>query len=207
MTGALVRRGAAPHPPGTEVDPEAWWAALQTALADAGGLDDVAAVSVGGQQHGLVCLDSDGRVIRAALLWNDTRSAAAAEATSSASSATAIGRSAPRAWADAVGIRSGGGPDRGEASLAGRPRAGERCAHRRHRPAARLAHLAASRRHLARHLDHRPVRRVGHRVLRRGERQLPPRSPRARVAPRRRHRRASPARPRPERAGRGRRQR
>jgi len=102
MTGALVRRGAAPHPPGTEVDPEAWWAALQTALTDAGGLADVAAVSVGGQQHGLVALDSDGRVIRDALLWNDTRSAAAAEALISelGSGDRKVGATA---WADAVG--------------------------------------------------------------------------------------------------------
>lgn len=77
-TGALLRRGSAPHPPGTEVDPEAWWDALGLALAEAGGLVDVAALSIGGQQHGLVCLDEDGRVIRPAILWNDTRSAGAA---------------------------------------------------------------------------------------------------------------------------------
>ena len=34
--------------------------------------------SVGGQQHGMVCLDDDGEVVRPALLWNDTRSARAA---------------------------------------------------------------------------------------------------------------------------------
>ncbi|MBX3100348.1 MAG: xylulokinase [Salinibacterium sp.] len=78
-TGATVRSGRAPHPAGTEVDPEAWWVALHTAITDAGGLDDVAAISVGGQQHGMVVLDHAGRVIRPALLWNDTRSAAAAE--------------------------------------------------------------------------------------------------------------------------------
>ena len=44
-TGALRRFGSAPHPPGTEVDPEAWWQALQQAISAAGGLDDVAAVS------------------------------------------------------------------------------------------------------------------------------------------------------------------
>ena len=49
-------------------------------IEEAGGLDDVEAISVGGQQHGMVVLDSDGCVIRPALLWNDTRSAAAAEA-------------------------------------------------------------------------------------------------------------------------------
>ncbi|HEU4849580.1 MAG TPA: xylulokinase, partial [Terrimesophilobacter sp.] len=77
-SGAIVRSGRAPHPDGTEVDPEAWWQALRAAIADAGGLGDVAAISIAGQQHGLVALDADGRVIRPALLWNDTRSAQAA---------------------------------------------------------------------------------------------------------------------------------
>jgi xylulokinase len=77
-TGAVVRSGRASHPDGTEVDPAAWWAALQSAIADAGGIEDVAAWSVGGQQHGMVALGSDGRVVRPALLWNDTRSARAA---------------------------------------------------------------------------------------------------------------------------------
>ncbi|MBG6237153.1 xylulokinase [Mycetocola sp. CAN_C7] len=77
-TGAIVRQGRASHPAGTEVAPSAWWGALTAATAEAGGLDDVAAISVGGQQHGMVVLDADGRVIRDALLWNDTRSAQAA---------------------------------------------------------------------------------------------------------------------------------
>jgi xylulokinase len=77
-TGATVRTGRATHPDGTEVDPEEWWQALTTAVAAAGGLDDVAAISIAGQQHGMVVLDAEGRVIRPALLWNDTRSAQAA---------------------------------------------------------------------------------------------------------------------------------
>ncbi len=76
--GEIVRTGRAPHPGGTEVDPAAWWQALLDAVADAGGLHDVAAVSIAGQQHGMVVLDAEGRVIRPALLWNDTRSAQAA---------------------------------------------------------------------------------------------------------------------------------
>src|SRR6478736_10272510 len=48
-TGDIVRSGRSSHPDGTEVDPAVWW----------------------------VALDSDGRVIRPALLWNDTRSAGA----------------------------------------------------------------------------------------------------------------------------------
>jgi xylulokinase len=74
----VVREGRAPHPVGTEVDPEAWWTGLQAAIAQAGGLEDVAAWAIGGQQHGMVVLDEGGRVIRPALLWNDTRSAQAA---------------------------------------------------------------------------------------------------------------------------------
>jgi len=77
-TGVVVREGRAAHPEGTEVDPVAWWTALREAIADAGGLGDVAAWAIGGQQHGMVALDAEGRVIRPALLWNDTRSAGAA---------------------------------------------------------------------------------------------------------------------------------
>ena len=79
-TGALVRHGSARHPDGTEVDPAHWEAALHQAIANAGGLDDVSAVAIGGQQHGAVCLDDDGEVVRPALLWNDTRSASQADA-------------------------------------------------------------------------------------------------------------------------------
>ncbi|MGY1714828.1 xylulokinase [Geodermatophilus sp. SYSU D01106] len=96
-SGTLVREGRAPHPEGTEVAPAAWAAALEQAVAQAGGLDDVAAVAVGGQQHGMVCLDEDGSVVRDALLWNDTRSAGAA-----ADLTRELG--GPQAWADAVGL-------------------------------------------------------------------------------------------------------
>lgn len=74
-TGRLVRFGKAQNPAGTSVNPIAWWKAFQKASAQAGGLSDVSAISVGGQQHGMVLLDRQGQVIRDALLWNDTRSA------------------------------------------------------------------------------------------------------------------------------------
>ncbi|ROQ17375.1 MULTISPECIES: xylulokinase [unclassified Curtobacterium] len=77
-TGAVVREGRAAHPDGTSVDPRRWWGALGTAVADAGGLTDVGAVAIAGQQHGMVALDADGHVVRDALLWNDVRSADAA---------------------------------------------------------------------------------------------------------------------------------
>ena len=78
VTGRIVREGRASHPEGSEVGPQAWWDAFLEAVRAAGGLDDVRALSVGGQQHGMVCLDEQGEVIRPALLWNDTRSAEAA---------------------------------------------------------------------------------------------------------------------------------
>ena len=78
QSGELIRQGIAPHPSGTSVDPSHWWDALQEAIASAGGLDDVAALAIGGQQHGMVALDAHGEVIRDAVLWNDTRSAGAA---------------------------------------------------------------------------------------------------------------------------------
>src|SRR3569833_1913493 len=91
-SGRLVREGRASHPDGSEVDPAAWARALESAIGDAGGLADVAAVAVGGQQHGMVCLDEDGEVVRPALLWNDTRSARGA------------GHAGRRAGADAAGL-------------------------------------------------------------------------------------------------------
>jgi len=95
-TGELVREGRAPHPDGTEVDPIHWKNALDVAITEAGGLDDVSAISVGGQQHGMVALDESGEVIRPALLWNDTRSAEQARTLNSE-------MGGDQAMADAVG--------------------------------------------------------------------------------------------------------
>jgi xylulokinase len=102
-SGDLVRDGRAPHPPGTEVDPQAWADALDAAVLGAGGLDDVAAVAVGGQQHGMVCLDDEGRVVRPALLWNDVRSAGSA-ADLVADLGDGDVAAGAQAWADAVGV-------------------------------------------------------------------------------------------------------
>ncbi|MYW69911.1 xylulokinase [Streptomyces sp. SID8379] len=79
-TGAVVASGQAPHTVTTgaarESDPEEWYAALREALARCGdAARRAAAVSVGGQQHGLVTLDAQGRAVRPAMLWNDVRSA------------------------------------------------------------------------------------------------------------------------------------
>ncbi len=93
-TGEVLAAKSAPHPDGTECPPHAWWSALQE--AGRGLLDDVAAVGVAGQQHGMVTLDDKGEEVRPALLWNDTRSAAAA-----ARLVEELG--GPQAWAEAVG--------------------------------------------------------------------------------------------------------
>jgi xylulokinase len=84
-TGA-VRASAAveypyetPHPLWSEQDPNVWWTsavdAVRTALGEAGG-DEVEAIGLTGQMHGLVALDDDDRILRPAILWNDQRTEA-----------------------------------------------------------------------------------------------------------------------------------
>lgn len=96
-TGVVLASGRAAHPDGTEVDPQAWWHACRQAIAEATAtLDEpVAAMSVAGQQHGMVALDDAGDVIRPALLWNDTRSAPQARALTE--------RDGAQAWAESTG--------------------------------------------------------------------------------------------------------
>lgn len=74
-SGREVRSGRAAHPQGTAVDVRAWWKALAEAMSRAGGVDDVEALAIGAQQHGMVALDAEGEPVFDALLWNDTRSA------------------------------------------------------------------------------------------------------------------------------------
>jgi xylulokinase len=79
-TGEIVARGQASHTvSGTggarETHPDVWWRALASALGQTGLADEIAAISVAGQQHGLVCLDASGSPLRPSMLWNDTRSA------------------------------------------------------------------------------------------------------------------------------------
>ena len=77
-TGALVASGRARHPqtspPRSEQDPAAWWSAFESAWKKAGS-PHVAALSVAGQQHGMVATDAAGDPVRPAKLWNDTETA------------------------------------------------------------------------------------------------------------------------------------
>ncbi len=78
--GVVVREARASHPPTTpprsEQDPRAWWDALALTLRETADLAGrIAAVSVGGQGHGLVLLGEDDAPLRPAKLWNDTESA------------------------------------------------------------------------------------------------------------------------------------
>ena len=60
-----------------EQNPADWIAATMTALAELRGAHDLAGVKgigLSGQMHGAVTLDAFDRVIRPAILWNDTRS-------------------------------------------------------------------------------------------------------------------------------------
>lgn len=67
-----------PHPLWCEQDPADWWRgvtiAVPQALEQAGvAAEQVAAVGLTGQMHGLVMIDRAGDVLRPAILWNDQR--------------------------------------------------------------------------------------------------------------------------------------
>jgi xylulokinase len=89
-TGALVASAGAPltvsrpHPHWAEQHPQDWWDALVIAAnalrsrhPDA--WDAVRAIGLSGQMHGAVLVDEERRVLRPAILWNDTRSSAQCE--------------------------------------------------------------------------------------------------------------------------------
>jgi xylulokinase len=76
-SGEIVDRRQAPHEvrsdgAASESDPRTWLRAFESAMPEG----DIAAIAVGGQQHGLVVCDDAGAPLRPAILWNDTRSSA-----------------------------------------------------------------------------------------------------------------------------------
>jgi xylulokinase len=85
--GAIRAAASSPHtlqspqPLWSEQDPGQWWeaasASVRAALEQAGlAGDNIAAVGLTGQMHGLVLLDEAGEVLRPAILWNDQRTQA-----------------------------------------------------------------------------------------------------------------------------------
>lgn len=69
-----------PHPLWSEQDPAEWWAGVARSIREAMTMaaataEEVRAVGLTGQMHGLVLLDGDQRVLRPAILWNDQRTA------------------------------------------------------------------------------------------------------------------------------------
>ncbi len=71
---------SAPRPLWSEQNPADWWdgiaASIRAVLAETGAADDIAAIGLTGQMHGLVCLNETGGVLRPAILWNDQRTQA-----------------------------------------------------------------------------------------------------------------------------------
>lgn len=70
-----------PHPGHSEQSPQDWWTATQAALAQLRqdhpeAYAATGAIGLSGQMHGAVLLDARDEVLRPAILWNDTRSAA-----------------------------------------------------------------------------------------------------------------------------------
>jgi xylulokinase len=101
-SGSVEATGRAPHEVtgsggARETDPEVWWEALRAGLCETGRAGDLKAISVAGQQHGLVVTDAGGRPLRPAILWNDTRSAPQAQELT-----TALG--GPDEWAERIGV-------------------------------------------------------------------------------------------------------
>ena len=69
-----------PHPGHSEQNPADWWTATQAALAALRAAHPAEyaateAIGLSGQMHGAVLLDAQDRVLRPAILWNDTRCA------------------------------------------------------------------------------------------------------------------------------------
>jgi xylulokinase len=79
-TGEIVSEGRAAHS-GLDIQhPNEWWDALVAGTRQAVSPDmQVEAISVSGQQHGMVTLDADGQVVRPAPLWNNVDAAPDAE--------------------------------------------------------------------------------------------------------------------------------
>lgn len=77
---STAQSAEAPYPLWSEQSPQMWWdnmtASIQAVLKESGKGDEIVGIGLTGQMHGLVCLDSEGNVLRPAILWNDQRTQA-----------------------------------------------------------------------------------------------------------------------------------
>ena len=77
VTRSYAHKLSTPRPLWSEQDPDEWWqatcSALQGVLKEVAA-DDISAIGLTGQMHGLTALDSQNRPLRPAILWNDQRS-------------------------------------------------------------------------------------------------------------------------------------
>jgi xylulokinase len=82
--GEVVTVASSPHtlqtprPLWSEQDPHEWWGAVSASIKsvlESAGIsgEQIGAVGLTGQMHGLVLLDEAGKVLRPAILWNDQR--------------------------------------------------------------------------------------------------------------------------------------
>jgi xylulokinase len=83
-TGVVEYGYDIPQPRWSEQSPDLWWdgtvGAIRAVLSRSGvAAEDVAAIGLTGQMHGLVLLDAAGEVLRPAILWNDQRTAHACD--------------------------------------------------------------------------------------------------------------------------------
>ena len=84
--GSVVAVGATeypfdtPQPLWSEQDPPVWWFAAVHSIGDAlqaagAKPEEIRAIGLTGQMHGLVMLNKDGSIMRPSILWNDQRNA------------------------------------------------------------------------------------------------------------------------------------
>src|SRR5688500_11298415 len=89
-TGALLSSATAeyplltPKPQWAEQNPDDWWRASQQAIREAltragDAAQNLVALGLTGQMHGLTLLDADNQSLRPAILWCDNRTAAQCE--------------------------------------------------------------------------------------------------------------------------------
>ena len=77
-SSGVTLRVSSPHPGWSEQNPEDWWHATLDVIAAIRSAQPVAfsglrGIALSGQMHGATLLDKQQHVLRAAILWNDTR--------------------------------------------------------------------------------------------------------------------------------------